>query len=141
MQTLRRRVSHEDSAAVGASGRPVLLVTLDVPYAEEAIAFAVDAAVENGQPLLLVNVAEVLPTAYSLARSFTQDRSPVALGLAKQMLYRNSAAGDPLEAHLSDSLAMFWTSIGDGKEGVAAFLEKRTPRFTGKASQIPRVFP
>ena len=66
MQTLRRRVSHEDSAAVGGSGRPVLLVTLDVPYAEEAIAFAVDSAVENGQPLVLVNVAEVLPTAYSL---------------------------------------------------------------------------
>lgn len=66
MQTVPRRMSREDSAAVGASGRPVLLVTLDVPYAEEAIAFAVDSAVENGQPLLLVNVAEVLPTAYSL---------------------------------------------------------------------------
>jgi nucleotide-binding universal stress UspA family protein len=66
VQTLRRRVSHDDFAAVGSSGRPVLLVTLDVPYAEEAIAFAVDSAVENGQPLVLVNVAEVLPTAYSL---------------------------------------------------------------------------
>jgi nucleotide-binding universal stress UspA family protein len=44
----------------------VLLATLDVPYADAAIAFAVDSAVENGQPLLLVNVAEVLPTAYSL---------------------------------------------------------------------------
>lgn len=66
MQTLRRRVSHEDSAAVGASGRPVLLATLDVPYAKEAIAFAVDAAVENGQPLLLVNAAEVLPTTYTV---------------------------------------------------------------------------
>lgn len=66
MQTLRRRVSHEDFVAVGGSGRPVLLATLDVPYADEAIAFAIDAAVENGQPLLLVNVAEVLPTAYSL---------------------------------------------------------------------------
>ena len=74
-------------------------------------------------------------------KSFTRDRSPVALGLAKQLLYRNSAAAEPLEAHLSDSLAMFWTSLGDGKEGVAAFLDKRTPRFTGKASQIPRVFP
>lgn len=66
MQTLRRRRTHEDVAAPGTRSRPVLLVTLDVPYAEEAIAFAVDSAVENGQPLLLVNVAEVLPTAYSL---------------------------------------------------------------------------
>jgi nucleotide-binding universal stress UspA family protein len=66
VQTLRRRNTHEDSAALGSRTRPVLLVTLDVPYADEAIAFAIDAAVENGEPLVLVNVAEVLPTAYSL---------------------------------------------------------------------------
>jgi nucleotide-binding universal stress UspA family protein len=66
VQTLRRRRTHEDVAAVGSRDRPVLLATLDVPYADEAIAFAVDSAVENGQPLVLVNVAEVLPTAYSL---------------------------------------------------------------------------
>ncbi|WP_408896353.1 crotonase/enoyl-CoA hydratase family protein [Nocardioides sp. R1-1] len=82
---------------------------------------------------------DLLPAAYDLARSFVRDRSPVALGLAKQLLYRNSAAADPLEAHLSDSLAMFWTSVADGKEGVAAFLEKRAPAFTGKASQLPRI--
>lgn len=66
MQTLRRRNTREDVAAPGSRDRPVLLATLDVPYADAAIAFAVDSAVENGQPLLLVNVAEVLPTAYSL---------------------------------------------------------------------------
>ncbi len=84
---------------------------------------------------------DLLPAAYDLARSFVVDRSPVALGLAKQMLYANSAAAHPLEAHLSDSLAMWHASIGDGKEGVAAFLEKRTPHFVGKTSDIPRVFP
>lgn len=83
---------------------------------------------------------DLLPAAYALARSFVVDRSPVALGLAKQLLYRNSAAAEPLEAHLSDSLAMFYASIGDGKEGVAAFLEKRTPSFTGRASELPTVF-
>jgi enoyl-CoA hydratase/carnithine racemase len=84
---------------------------------------------------------ELLPTALDLARSFVVDRSPVALALAKQLLYRNAAADHPLEAHLADSVAMWHASIGDGKEGVAAFLEKRSPAFTGKASQTPRVFP
>ena len=83
---------------------------------------------------------DLLPSAVALARSFVVDRSPVALGLAKQLLYRNSAAAEPLEAHLSDSLAMFWTSLGDGKEGVAAFRAKRAPRFSGKASDLPRVY-
>ena len=50
------------------------------------------------------------------------------------------AAADPLEAHLSDSLAMIYTSIGDGKEGVAAFRERRGPEFTGRASDLPRIF-
>jgi enoyl-CoA hydratase/carnithine racemase len=83
---------------------------------------------------------DLLPTAQELARSFVVGRSPVALGLAKRLLYRNSAAADPLEAHLSDSLAMYWQSLGDGKEGVTAFLEKRPPVFTSSVSDLPDVF-
>ena len=75
---------------------------------------------------------DLVSTTQELARTFVKDRSPVALALAKQMVYRNGAAADPLEAHLSDSLAMYWTSLGDGKEGVAAFREKRAPHFTGR---------
>ena len=83
---------------------------------------------------------DLLEAAYALARSFVVGRSPVALGLAKRLLYRNSAADHPIEAHRSDSLAMFHTSIGDGKEGVAAFREKRDPEFTGRASELPEIF-
>ncbi len=83
---------------------------------------------------------ELLGAAQELARSFVVRRSPVALGLAKQLLYRNGAVDHPLEAHRSDSLAMWHTSVGDGKEGVAAFREKREPDFTGSASELPRIF-
>jgi 1,4-dihydroxy-2-naphthoyl-CoA synthase len=46
-----------------------------------------------------------------------------------------------MEAHRVDSLAMFYTSIGDGKEGVAAFLDKRDPDFTARASAMPPFYP
>jgi nucleotide-binding universal stress UspA family protein len=64
--TLRRRISREDVSALDRGDRPVLLATLDVPFSADATEFAIDAAVESGKPLILVNAAEVLPTAYSL---------------------------------------------------------------------------
>ena len=79
----------------------------------------------------------LLDDAKALARNFIDNRSPVAVALARQMLWRNAAARHPVEAHQVDSLAMFYTSIGDGKEGVAAFLEKRIPAFSGLASNMP----
>ncbi|GAA4113979.1 crotonase/enoyl-CoA hydratase family protein [Nocardioides fonticola] len=104
----------------------------DILTAEQALA---------GRLLRSVHEPEdLVGTAQELARSFVKDRSAAALGLAKQLIYRNGAADHPLEAHLSDSLAMYWTSIADGKEGVAAFREKRTPSFTSSARDLPRIF-
>jgi len=77
---------------------------------------------------------QLLPEAYKLAKKFVDSRSPVAIALARQMLYRNSAQPHPIEAHKVDSLAVFYTSLKDGKEGVRSFLEKRAPEFTSQAS-------
>ena len=66
MLTLRRSGPREDVSLLSAAGRPVLLATLDVPFAEDATVFAVDSAVETGQPLVVVNAAEVPPTPWSL---------------------------------------------------------------------------
>jgi nucleotide-binding universal stress UspA family protein len=63
---LRRNGPHVVESSLAAGKRPVLLATLDVPFDEEAAVVAVDSAVESGQPLVVVNAAEVLPTTWSL---------------------------------------------------------------------------
>jgi enoyl-CoA hydratase/carnithine racemase len=99
----------------------------------------IDAAeAERGRLVKAVHPPEqLLAAAQKLARKFIDQRSPVATALARQMVYLNSAERHPIEAHRVDSLAMFYASIGDGKEGVRAFLEKRTPNFTQRASAMP----
>jgi nucleotide-binding universal stress UspA family protein len=59
MLTLRRRVTREEVSSFGARWRPVMLATLEVPFDDEAAAFAVDAAVECGQPLIVATVIEM----------------------------------------------------------------------------------
>ena len=83
----------------------------------------------------------LLEQAYALARKFVDNRSPVAIALSRQMIWRNSAAPHPVEAHKVDSLAVYYQSIGDGKEGVQSFLEKRDPNFESKASDMPDFYP
>ena len=84
---------------------------------------------------------DLLPAAYELARKFTQNRSPVATAIARQMMYRNSAQPHPIEAHRIDSLGVYYQSLVDGKEGIAAFLEKRDPDFTSSTNDMPPFYP
>jgi len=85
---------------------------------------------------------QLLAEAHTLAHRMTDGRSPVATALTRQMMYRNAAQPHPLAAHQVDSLAMFYTSKHDGKEGVRAFLEKRPAAFAGKTStDMPDFYP
>lgn len=63
------------SAAPAVSGmRPVMLATFNVPFEPEAAEVAVDAAVESGQPLVVVNVAEtpILPVSMRLGYEYLE---------------------------------------------------------------------
>ena len=98
-------------------------------------------AKEGGLVRSIHEPEDLLVEAKKLAKKFTKNRSQVSTALTRQMLYRNSAMPSPRAAHEVDSLSMFYTSVGDGKEGVASFLEKRDPVFKGKASRMPDFYP
>ena len=89
----------------------------------------------------VVPADELLDTAYRIAAKIAT-HSPVAVALTRQMMYRNAAQPDPMAAHKVDSLAMFYTSMTGGKEGVASFLEKRPANYTDKVSKdLPDFYP
>lgn len=108
---------------------------LDLVYRADIL--DAEAAREVGLAQAVHAPDELLAEARKLADAWTAGRSAVSVALMRQMLYRNAATDHPVEAHRVDSLAMFYTSIGDGHEGVTAFLEKRDPQFTPGASQMP----
>ena len=62
--------------------------------------------------------------------------SPTSVALARKMLWRNPNFDHPMHAHQVDSRLMYLTSERmDGRDGFAAFLEKRDPVFTARVSE------
>lgn len=98
-------------------------------------------ALDSGLVSQVVAPEQLMEEAYRIARQISNARSPVSVALIRQMMYRNSAAPHPLHAHKVESLGVFYTSQADGKEGVSAFLAKRSPDFKAKASSMPPFYP
>jgi enoyl-CoA hydratase len=108
---------------VGAGRALRLILTGDLIDAEEAYRIGLIDILAEDQALQ----SRTLDLARAMAA-----HSPVALRLAKNAVA--AALEAPLSAGLAQERELFITAFGseDGREGVSAFLEKRTPGFTGR---------
>ncbi|HSZ74284.1 MAG TPA: crotonase/enoyl-CoA hydratase family protein [Rhizomicrobium sp.] len=86
---------------------------------------------------------KLLARAYELAAEIRDNTAPVSIALTRQMLWRLSAMDHPMAAHRIDSRGIFSRGASDDvKEGVMAFLEKRSAHFPQTASKdMPPYFP
>jgi enoyl-CoA hydratase len=88
-----------------------------------------DEALRHGLVTHVAEPGELLDQALAIAAEIAS-RPPLAIAAAKELIAR--AGGDPAPglAHERDLFALMF-STEDRAEGVAAFLDKREPRFTG----------
>ena len=103
--------------------------------------FMAEEGVEAGLFHSAHDKAEVLEVARCMARKLIAKSSPVAVALARHMLWRNPELDHPLQAHVVESKMIYWShTFWDGRDGFTAFLEKRAPRFETPLSEVPRQF-
>jgi enoyl-CoA hydratase/carnithine racemase len=100
-------------------------------------------ALAGGLVSKVVPADQLLATVRGLAREIATKTAPVSVALIRQMMWRLSAADDPMEAHKVDSRGIYARGrSNDVKEGVMAFLEKRPAQFRDKvSSDMPDYFP
>lgn len=105
--------------------------------------FGPDEALRAGLLSAVHAADELLPAAYAIAREIADNTSPVCVALTRQMAWRMLGADHPRDANELESRCLGLAgSRPDAQEGVAAFLEKRLPRFSSRvSSDMPDFYP
>jgi enoyl-CoA hydratase/carnithine racemase len=96
-------------------------------------------AAELGLAMKAVPKEEVLPTALEIAHEIATYSAPAAVGLTKQLVYRNLLTDDRETAFTQETDIIFWLGQQpDAAEGAIALMTKGTPNFTGsKHVELP----
>lgn len=77
---------------------------------------------------------EVLPAALGLARDIAVNTAPVSVAVAKRLLWESLDRSVAETRRIEDRLFAKVTRLDDAREGIAAFVEKRTPKWSGRPS-------
>jgi enoyl-CoA hydratase/carnithine racemase len=105
--------------------------------------FGAEEALSGGLISELTEPADLLARAREIALELTAETSAVSVAMTRQMLWRFAGAPDPFGLLAIDgAISRERGSHADVREGVASFLEKRSPAFPGKvSSDMPSQYP
>ena len=93
--------------------------------------FLSDEAFEMGLLNALLDPDELLPHTYAYARRMAQEVSPASLRETKRQIYTDLHRDVGSAVREADALLEQMTTQADYREAVAAFTEKRPPRWSG----------
>ncbi|MGH6871939.1 MAG: enoyl-CoA hydratase-related protein [Rhizomicrobium sp.] len=104
--------------------------------------FGAEEAKAGGLLSEVVPPEELLPRARQIAVEIAENTAPVAIALARRMLWDYAAEPHPFGLLKIDGpLSVELGAGGDVKEGVSAFLEKRKPAFPGRVTvDFPKTY-
>lgn len=105
--------------------------------------FDAQEALERGLVRSVHPQAELLDAARAIAREIADNTSAVSVSMTRAMLWRLAATEHPMMAHRIDSRSIYRLSRSeDAKEGIASFLEKRSPSYPDTVSgDMPDFYP